>query len=235
MLNGRIALRYAIGALASIGAAYWIGGYGWLLLWLATSLAAQAFAYAGLGTIVFWKKNGRLPWAARIILGPYMIIARITLHYYCRGLAAFAAVTPNVWIGRRLTSEEGRGVIQKGVSAVLDLTAGFPECGPLLGVTYQNLQLLPLTVPKLDDLRDAVRFVQEQSAKGIVYVHGALGYSRSVGVIAAYLLAADMAKTVDEAVERVRSVTPQTLLDDVWMRRLGEFQAGLKRTTAALS
>ncbi len=235
MLNGRVALRYAIGALASIAAAYWIGGYGWLLLWLAISLAAQALAYAGLGTVVFWKKNGRLPWPVRIVLGPYMIIARITLHYYCRGLAAYAEVAPGVWLGRRLTTPEARDVVQKGVTAVLDLTAGFPESGPLIAVTYCNLQLLPLTVPKLDDLRDAVRFVQQESARGIVYVHGALGYSRSVGVIAAYLLAAGAAKTVSEAIERVRRVAPQTLLDEVWMRRLGEFEAGLKRTAAALS
>ena len=234
MLNGRVALRYAFGALVSIVAAYWIGGYGWLLLWLAISFAAQALGYAGMGTIVFWKKNGRLPWVVRIILGPYMIISRITLHYYCRGLAPYAEVAPGVWLGRRLKSAEARDVIQKGVTAVLDLTAGFPECGPLLALTYRNLQLLPLTVPKLDDLSDAVRFVQAESSRGIVYVHGALGYSRSVGVIAAYLFAAGLAKTVEEAVERVRKVAPQTLLDDVWMRRLGEFEAGLKRTSAAL-
>src|SRR5258708_33934922 len=122
MLNGRIALRYPMGGAAVTGLAFWIGGWGWLLLWLALCLEAQALAYAGAGAMVFQKSGGRLPWAVRIFLAPYMICARITLHYYCRGLAPYAEVTPNVWIGRRLTGGQAREVIQKGVRAALDLT-----------------------------------------------------------------------------------------------------------------
>ncbi len=229
MLNAKVSLRYAVAAAAVAVGAWAIGGWGWLLLWLAISLAAQALAYAGWGTAVFQKSRGHLPWAVRILLAPYMICARITLHYYCRGLAPYADVAPGVLIGRRLTDPEAKEVIRKGVTAALDLTAGFPETESLIGVHYLNIQLLPLTVPSLEQLRTAVRFIQEESRGGVVYVHGALGYSRSVGVVAAYLLAAGLANNVESAVARVRTVTPQTLLDDVWMRRLEEFQAGLTR------
>jgi hypothetical protein len=235
MLNRRIAIRYMVATVVVTGAAVWLGGYGLLLLWPAVSLAAQAVAYAGLGAVVFRKANGRLPWPVRILLAPYMIVARITLHYYCRNFAAHAEAAPGVWIGRRLTDPEARGAIQKGVTAALDLTAGFPECSPLVALTYCNIQLLPITVPSLGQLRQAVNFVQEQSARGIVYVHGALGYSRSVGVVAAYLLAAGLAQDVEEAIGRVRKVTPQTLLDDVWIRRLHEFAAALPQSTRARS
>ncbi|SPF49571.1 membrane hypothetical protein [Candidatus Sulfopaludibacter sp. SbA4] len=233
MLNARIALRYAIGAAATAAAAWWIGGYGWLLLWLAISLAAQALAYGGAGTLVFRKRNGRLPWVVRILLAPYMICARITLHYYCRGLPPHAEAAPGVWIGRRLTDAEAAAAIQQGVTAALDLTAGFPECAPLLALPYSNVQLLPLTVPSLQQLREAIAFIRQHAARGIVYVHGALGYSRSVGVVSAYLVAEGLAKNVAEAVERVRALVPQTLLDEVWMRRLGEFEAGLPRPATA--
>lgn len=233
MLNARVALRYAIAALVTTAAALWIGGWGWLLLWLALSLAAQALAYAGAGAMVFRKRNGRLPWTVRILLAPYMICARITLHYYCRGKAPYAEAAPGVWIGRRLTDDEGRALVQKGVNAALDLTAGFPECAPLLGVTYCNVQLLPITVPTLQQLRDAVRFIQEESGRGIVYVHGALGYSRSVGVVSAYLMSARLAANTQEAVERVRALVPQTLLDEVWMGRLREFEAGMRSPAPA--
>jgi len=227
MLNAKVAIRYTVaGAAAALGA-WWLGGWGWLLIWLAISFFAQALAYAGWGAAVFQKSNGRLPWSVRIVLAPYMICARITLHYYCRGFAPYAQVTPTVWIGRRLTDQEATEAIAKGVTAAVDMTAGFPECAPLLGLRYRNIQLLPLTVPNLDQLREAVRFVQEQSRDGIVYVHGALGYSRSVGVVAAYLLAAGLAASVEEAVDRVRAVTPQTLLDSTWMKRLHEFEAGM--------
>jgi len=126
-------------------AAAWIKGYGWLLLWLAVSLGAQALAYAGLGAVVIRKKDGRLPWTVRILLAPYMISARVTLHYYCRGLAPYAKAAPGVWLGRRLTDTQAQEAIQKGVTAALDLTAGFPECAPLLSIAYRNIQLLPVT------------------------------------------------------------------------------------------
>jgi protein-tyrosine phosphatase len=233
MLNAKVAMRYAVAAAATTVAAIYIGGYGLLLLWLAISLAAQALAYAGLGTVVFRKTHGLLPWPVRILLAPYMICARITLHYYCRGLKPYVEAAPGVWLGRRLTEPEAREAIRKGVTAALDLTAGFPETAPFLALTYCNEQLLPLTVPNLDQLREAVRFIEEQSRRGIVYVHGALGYSRSVGVVAAYLVAAGLANDVQDAVARVRTLVPQTLLNEVWMGRLREFAAGLPRTTSA--
>jgi hypothetical protein len=114
MLNGKVALRYAVTAAAVAVAAWMLGGWGWLLLWLALSLAAQAVAYAGWGTAVFQKSNGKLPWSVRILLAPYMICARVTLYYYCRGLPPYAEVAPGVWIGRRLTEPEAQEVIRKG-------------------------------------------------------------------------------------------------------------------------
>jgi hypothetical protein len=228
MLNARVCVRYAIGTIAAAVAAVWLQGWGWLLLWLALSLAAQAAAYAGMGSVVFWKRDGRLPWVVRILLAPYMVIARITLYYYCRGLPSFAEAAPGVWIGRRLTDAEARDVVKKGVTAALDLTAGFPECGPLRALTYRNIQLLPLTVPSLEQLEEAVAFITEQSRNGIVYVHGALGYSRSVGVVAAYLMASGAVDTVEAAMARVHAAVPQALLDHVWMMRLEGFQ-GVKK------
>jgi hypothetical protein len=53
-----------------------------------------------------------------------------------------------------------------------------------------------------------------------------------VGVVAAYLLAEGLAPGIAEAVDRVRAVTPQTLLDEMWMRRLAQFEAGLPARTA---
>src|SRR5262245_38241212 len=120
MLNTKVALRYVVAA-ASVAVGAWIlGGWGWLLLWLAASLAAQAVAYAGWGTAVFRKTNGRLPWSVRIFLAPYMICARITLHYYCRGLPPYAEAAPGVWIGRRLTESQSQEAVRKGVTAALD-------------------------------------------------------------------------------------------------------------------
>src|SRR5262245_57081137 len=140
MLNAKVALRYTVAAAVVITGAWWLRGWGWLLLWLGVSLAAQALAYAGWGAAVFRKDGGRLPWSVRILLAPYMICARVTLHYYCRGLPPYAEAATGVWIGRRLTDPEAEEAIRKGVTAALDLTAGFPECAPLLALRYRNIQ-----------------------------------------------------------------------------------------------
>jgi protein-tyrosine phosphatase len=231
IMNAKVALRYTIAALAATAGAIRLGGWGWLLIWLAVSLAAQAAAYAGWGPAVFRKINGRLPWTVRIVLAPYMVCARITLHYYCRKYAPYAQVAPDVWIGRRLTDSEACRLIRKGVTAVVDLTAGFPESGPLLTLHYLNVQLLPLTIPTIEQLREAVRFIRFETRKGSVYVHGALGYSRSAGVVAAYLLEAGFAPNVEMAMRRVRCVTPQSLVDPEWMELLHEYQDSLESQT----
>jgi protein-tyrosine phosphatase len=131
-----------------------------------------------------------------------------------------------------LTDLEACRLIRQGVRAVVDLTAGFPESGPLLTLHYLNVPLLPLTVPTLEQLQNTVQFIRAETRRGAVYVHGALGYSRSVGVVAAYLLDAGFASNVDMALRRVRSVTPQTLLDPAWMELLSEFQNAMERRTA---
>jgi len=116
---------------------------------------------------------------------------------------------------------------RKGSDSRVHLTAGFPECEPLRKLTYRNIQLLPITVPTLDELREGVQFIEQEAGRGIVIVHGALGYSRSVGVVAAYLLATGQAKNVSEAVEHVRKLTPVALLHDPWTARLNQFAAVL--------
>lgn len=177
--------------------------------------------------MVYRKANGLLPLSVRILLAPYLLSARVILHYYGRGRAAWAMASPTLWIGRRLTDAEASEAVRQGVTAALDLTAGFPECGPLRSLTYCNIQLLPLTIPTLEQLHDAVRFLHAQSQRGIVYVHDALGHSRCAGVVAAYLMFAGLEAHAEPAAKRVCALIPHTLLDDRWMLRLREFEAGL--------
>ena len=57
-----------------------------------------------------------------------------------------------------------------------------------------------------------MRFVIEQSSRGVVYIHCKIGYSRSAAVVCAWVLATGRAGTVAEAVAVVRRARPQVIV-----------------------
>ena len=105
-----------------------------------------------------------------------------------------------VLVGRALTEAEAAAAVELGVTAVLDLTAEFSETAAFRATRYHNLPILDLTAPTQDQLHEAAAFIAREAAKGTVYLHCKIGYSRSAAVAGAYLLASQEAATVEEAV-----------------------------------
>lgn len=182
-----------------------------LFLWPALALGLVSSAYFGVGPGVFRKRGGRLPWSARLVLGPCLLGQWLSLRYYGRRCRAWDPITPHVLVGRRLTGPEAAGAIQQGVTAVLDLTAEFSEAEPFLGVAYRNVQILDLTAPTAGQLHEAVTFIRAHAA-GVVYVHCKIGYSRSAAVVGAYLLATRTAAGPDEAERVLREARPSIVI-----------------------
>ncbi len=210
--NLKVAARYALPAFAALLLAY--AGWPWtaLLAWPALAAGILALAYAGLGPAIFRKTRGRLPLSARIVLAPYLAGAWLSLRYY-RGLGpAYDEVVSGLLIGRKLNDAEAAEAVRRGVAAVLDLTAEHGESTPLLRLPYKNVQVLDLTAPTPHQLDEAVAFILDHRPAGIVYVHCALGYSRSACVVAAYLLAEGVAQTVAEAIEYIREARPEIVV-----------------------
>jgi protein-tyrosine phosphatase len=69
---------------------------------------------------------------------------------------------------------------------VLDLTAEHAETRTFLEIEYLNVPVLDLTEPSREQLDIAVAFIAEHALRGGVYVHCALGISRSVAAVGAY-------------------------------------------------
>jgi protein-tyrosine phosphatase/membrane-associated phospholipid phosphatase len=222
-VNRRVGIYYAIGAGTIALVAVLLRPWGLLLMWPAASLAIVAGAYFGLGPAIYRKVQGRLPLSTRCVLGPVLAGQYVSLLYYERQCRPYDQIVPSVWIGRKLNDAEAAEATRKGVTAVLDLTAEFDEVRPFLQLSYLNIPILDLTAPNQDQLRTMGAFIEQHSATGIVYVHCKIGYSRSAGAVAAYLLSSGRASSVDEALSLLRNARPSIVIRPEIVHALREF------------
>jgi protein-tyrosine phosphatase len=122
-----------------------------------------------------------------------------------------------------LSGKEAAAAVGQGVSAVLDLTAEFSEPAPFRALTYRNIPILDLTAPTVDQLEDMAAFIEEESRKGVVYVHCKIGYSRTAAAAAAYLLRTGTIRTVSEAIEFLRRARPTIVVRSEIVAALNDF------------
>jgi protein phosphatase len=130
-----IGLWCLLGAVILAALAVWLAPWGLLLVWLAASMAIVAGGYLGLGTAVFVKRRGRIHPAARLLHGPYL--ASLSLWRMARHEgSAHDCVAPGIRLGRMVSSNHARRLIDQGVRSALDLTCEHSEAGPLLAIVY---------------------------------------------------------------------------------------------------
>jgi len=201
----RLGFVYFAAALVFAGLGAGFQSWAWLLLWPAVSLLLVAIAYGLAGPAVFQKLSGRQSWPARILLAPYLFGAWVSYRLQTRARPASHQVVPGVYLGRLPRAGEWNHL---ATAAVLDLTAEFsasPSTQPLI---YFNIPLLDLTVPDPGALRTAVEFIDQHIKAGPVYVHCALGLSRSAAVVAAWMVRAKRFATADDAFLHLKGIRP---------------------------
>lgn len=230
VVNRKIGRCYAVGATMMVVLVPLAWPWSVFLLWPAAALGIAAAAYFGLGPGIYRKAGGRLPLSTRFALAPVLIGQHLSLAHYRRQCRAWNQLTPGVWIGRVLTETEAMSAFESGVTAVLDLTTEFSEPAPFRATNYRNLPILDLTTPTQDQLADAVAFIVEEAARGVVYVHCKAGYSRTAAVAGAYLLASGEAATVEEAIARLRAVRPTIVVRSEAEEALRSFAHAEKST-----
>jgi protein-tyrosine phosphatase len=225
--NRRVGVRYAIGALLLICLTLLFWPWSAILIWPIVSLGIAAIAYFGAGPGIFRKREGRLPWTAWWAQGPVLLGHEISRLYYRRQCRAWDELTPRIWVGSVLSRGEAAAAVREGVTAVLDLTAEFSEAAPFRPVNYRNIPVLDLTAPTFEQLEEMAVFIEEESSKGIVYVHCKIGYSRTAAAAIAYLLRTGKATTVPEAIQFLRQVRPTIVIRPEVMTALREFASKL--------
>ena len=197
----------------TLGALSWASWpWGAILLWPIAAVTLVTLGYFLLGPGIYQKRDGKLPLRARVVLAPVLIGQYLSWLCYKRQGDAWNAVAPNVWIGRSLTDAEAADAVGRGVTAVVDLSDAFSEAAPFVNATYLHLPVLDLTAPTPAHLAEAVAFINEHSSRGTVFVHCKIGYSRSAAVVGAWLLATGRAKSVDDAIVRLRAIRPSIVI-----------------------
>jgi hypothetical protein len=227
--NYQIGGYYLTGAFALIGLVPTLWPWTSILLWGVLSLGITGAAYWKLGPVIYRKTNGRLPLSARLLFAPNLIGQYFSLRHYRRHCDAWNVVTPSVWIGARLNRREAREARQRGVTAVLDLTAEFSETPEFLQLNYRNIPVLDLTALNLSQMREAADFISDQARQGIVYVHCKVGYSRSAAAVAAYLLVSGQAPTAEEAFLTLRKARPSIIIRPEIVDAVKAFEACTER------
>jgi membrane-associated phospholipid phosphatase len=200
--NARLGLRYLALAVSLVALIALWPPAAWLLAWPALSLLVVSSAYLYFGADVIGKGRDGHAHLSIIVLGPWLLACRIAHRHLSRGHPERDEIREGVWIGRPPTDKLESGPDGPRLGAVLDLAA---ECSPHprpREIVYLPLPLLDLTAPDAEELRRAVRFVEEHRRRGVL-VHCALGFSRSATVAAAWLLSRDPSLDVDGAVDEV--------------------------------
>ena len=203
--NPGIAKRCATGSAILSLLSVVLGSWAWLLLWLALSLAIMSIAYLRGDGNVFRKTEGRIPISSRLILGPYLFGMFVRRLFYKNRYPAWTEIAPGIYCGRLPSQTDVTALKTLGITAVLDMTAEHSETRAFRArhstptmrrvqnnvylnntIEYLNVPVLDLTQPSREQLGTAAAFIADHRSQGKVYVHCALGISRSVSAVTAY-------------------------------------------------
>jgi len=184
-------------------------GVSFVALYPAVSLLLMAVAYAfGRPALLGKRSDGGRDWFLRILLGPYLLLTRLSfLLYKLPGRHTPASeVIPNLFLGRRLTAAEA---VRYPGAVVIDLAAEFSKVLVLRQPDrYLSLPVLDATAPTEEQLNTAVRWIESHIPDRPVFVHCALGHGRSASVVVAYLLQTGRVGSVRDGLRLLRQGRP---------------------------
>jgi rhodanese-related sulfurtransferase len=182
--------------------------------WPAVACGIMALAYGTGLSRLLGKENGTLSPAAEWCLLPVLIATARVQNRWLKREPGWHEVTPGVFFGRRVNTQEAAALTQGGDLSVLDLTAeanapaAFRE-----QAHYHNVPLLDLVPPKPEHIAAALAILRAEREKGRrVYLHCQLGLQRSALVAAHWLVECGAAAHLAAAKNSIRQLEPQVVI-----------------------
>ncbi len=225
----RLAWRYAFGAGLACAVAFWFGGLGGPLAWVALALMLVAWSYAWCGAAGFQKQAGRQSLAVRWLMAPYLAAAWLNARWWTRRDRRAQEVADGVWLGPMPSAAEWRAGAYTGL---VDLTGEMRA--PRAAKAVVSVPRLDLVAPDAAQLAEAALAIEAaRHAGGKVLVACALGYARSASAVAAWWCAQADVPDASAAVERVRAARPQVVLDAACVPAIAAAARRVRETASA--
>jgi hypothetical protein len=188
---------------------WWLGAFA---AWVGISYALLALIYLANVPGLLGKSARGHRWAwAWPLFWPYFLLSELSygLARTSGRIVPYTEIAPGLYLGRRLTGPEADAFVQTtGVRGIVDLAPEFHAVPLFREAHYLSIPVLDATTPSPDQVDRAVAWIDEARKRGPVFVHCALGQSRSATVVAAYLVAAGLAKNANDAVKLIRAARP---------------------------
>jgi len=223
----KMALYYIVGAVLSMLLAFYISSWGsWFFLWIFTSLLLVSITYAfGLNSLLSGK-NAKASWWQWVLFTPYFLGNYLSWQYYKRKLPLMERLKDNVYVGRYPSAEEYKLLDDKGIGIAINLAT--EQQIQKHGLSQIRLPFLDQTIQSPESLHEGVQYIEAHKEKG-VYVHCALGLSRSVLLASAWLLFNGC--SIEEAQEEIDKIRPDYVKSPYMMITLKMYQEYLASTT----
>lgn len=197
----KVGLYYLMIAILALAMAF--AYYSLISLWLFVSMMMVSVAYGFGFNYLIAGKHAHASWWQWIIFAPYFIGTNLSWRFYKRNLPLMTQVENKVYFGRYPAASEYQILSLEGINYVINLALEHQ----IIHSTIQQIRLpfLDLTIPSPESLHHAVGIIESRKDSG-VYIHCALGLSRSVMVIGAWMLY--QGYTLEEFNQRMHKIRP---------------------------
>ena len=157
--------------------------------YLTLSLSLISVIYYLNNAYFLGKKQGRHSWLSFLLFAPYLLgywLSWLVVQFWERGKPALYPATQHIWVGRRLTQKQAQQLPDNCV--IIDLSPELSESIQCAPQDYFYLPLLDLKSPNQAQLDAIFKVISEQiQQKKLIYIHCAMGYSRSKFIVQHYL------------------------------------------------
>jgi len=178
-----------------------------LFMWGGVSFVVVGICYLYNFPYIFGKRpDGKLRLPSKVILLPYLIISWGSWHLErCISKEnVYDEIVPGIWLGRRPFDTE----LPSEVAAIVDLAAEFPAAAGVADrYEYISAPLLDAAAPNKKVMANLLNTLKDKNEN--IYIHCAQGHGRSATIVAAILVLKDVAGTLAEAEQLIKSKRPK--------------------------
>jgi hypothetical protein len=202
----KMGLYYLLGAGISMVFAFIFPQFLLIFLWLFIALFGVGIAYAfGINTLLANRNSRASPWQL-IAFFPYFLGNYLSWQYYKRKLLLISQVAESVYLGRMPSKNEYKILKEKNIGYVINLAIEQQiQKAPLPQI---RLAFLDQTIHSPEALHEGVMLIEANKDQG-VFIHCALGLSRSVLLVSAWLMY--LGHSLQEARGVIQNIRPNRI------------------------